>query len=99
MDQTIDDLMNELATRDLLGRSLLIITADHGEEIYDHGGWGHRHQLHDELPHVPLVIRWPGGEQADTRVTTLVSLVDLAPTILNVLGLRVPSDFKGTPRA
>jgi arylsulfatase A-like enzyme len=74
----------------------LIITADHGEEFYDHGGWGHRHQLHDELLHVPLVIRWPEGEKAGTRVATPASLVDLAPTILDVLGLRIPPQFEGT---
>lgn len=97
MDQAVNDLVNELENRALLDDALLIVTADHGEEFLDHGGWGHRHQLHKELLHVPLIIRWPGGGHAGTRVSTPASAIDLAPTILAALDLEIPLEFEGQP--
>ena len=61
--------------------TLVIITADHGEEFGEHGGIGHGQTLHDEVLHVPLIIRWPGHEP---RVETgLVGLDRIAPALLD----------------
>ncbi|MCP4606686.1 MAG: sulfatase-like hydrolase/transferase [Proteobacteria bacterium] len=83
---------------DILGiddQTLVIITADHGEEIFDHGRLGHRHSLYQELLHVPLVIRLPGKLRAGTVVDTPVSSVDILPTVLDLLNLPVPEDLLG----
>ncbi len=60
--------------------------SDHGEEFWDHGGVEHGHTLHDELIRVPLVLRGPGVPRG-LRYEPLVRTTDLAPTLLDLLGL------------
>jgi arylsulfatase A-like enzyme len=82
-----------------LGRydsSLIILTSDHGEAFGERGrvGW-HGDTLYDEQLRIPLVVRLPGGRLSGTTVKEQVRGVDLAPTILTLLGLPVPDDFSG----
>ena len=67
--------------------------ADHGEELLEHGGWNHGETLHQEQLHVPWVLH--AREVAPRRVATPVSLVDVAPTLLHILKLQVPSTMRG----
>ncbi len=67
--------------------TLVVVTADHGEELFDHGGLHHGHTLHAELLSVPLILRWPGRLRANHLVRGPIGLVDLAPTVLDLLGL------------
>ena len=78
-----------LASLDQLpGKTLLIVHADHGEEFWDHGSYEHNHSLYNELVHVPLWIRPPGGWSGGPhRVEAQVSLVDIAPTIYDAFGV------------
>lgn len=69
------------------GDTLVVITADHGEELFDHGGLHHGHTLHAELLNAPLVLRWPGQLKPNHIVRGPIGLVDLAPTLLDLLGL------------
>lgn len=71
----------------------IVIFADHGEEFWDHGGFEHGHTLHEELLRVPLIIKSPGVE--GRRVEEPVSLLDLAPTVLALLGLDTPAAVTG----
>ena len=64
------------------GNTLVVVTADHGEEFLDHGGMLHSHSLFDELLHVPLVVRGP-GVPAGLRVVEQVRGVDVAATLLD----------------
>jgi arylsulfatase A-like enzyme len=64
---------------------IVVFFSDHGEEFWDHGGFEHGHQLFDELLRVPLVVRAPGV--APRRVDAPVSLLDVVPTLLDLLGL------------
>jgi arylsulfatase len=66
-------------------RSLVVLTADHGEAFGEHGGLSHPHDLHAESLHVPLAIAGPG--LAPRRIAELASGVDLVPTLLALLGL------------
>jgi len=66
------------------GRLLVVITADHGEEFFDHGGFEHGHTMYQELLHVPLLVRGPEVEAL--RHDEPVSVVDLMPTLLDALG-------------
>jgi arylsulfatase A-like enzyme len=65
--------------------TLVVVTGDHGEEFFEHGNLGHSHALWQELVHVPLLVWAPG--LAPKRVTTQVRLMDVAPTILELVGL------------
>ncbi|MSP56513.1 MAG: hypothetical protein EXR69_13070 [Myxococcales bacterium] len=65
--------------------SLIVLTADHGEELFDHGGFSHGYSLHREVLHVPLFIKLPG--QTEARVIDgNVSLNDILPTVLDAVG-------------
>lgn len=85
VDDQIAAVWRELRTLGLDGNTLVVVVADHGEELFDHGGIEHGHTLHEELIHVPLVVRGPGVPRG-RRVGGLVRLRDLAPTLLDLLG-------------
>ena len=93
-DEQIGRLIAHLRTLHLDRSTLVIITSDHGEELRDHGGAGHGHSLYDELLRVPLIFHLPGKLPAEA-VSELVSTVDIAPTILDLLGLPLPSYYQG----
>ena len=67
--------------------SLIIITADHGEALFEHGQVGHEPSLYDELLHVPLLIRPPSGHRNRGIVDSQVRHIDIAPTILDYAGI------------
>lgn len=67
--------------------TLLVVTADHGEELGDRGNWGHGATLFGEVLNVPLVVYPPGGS-APRRVADPVSLIDVLPTLREAAGLR-----------
>ncbi len=96
MDDAFGRFVTALAERGLRESTLVIFTSDHGEEFNEHGrvGW-HSHSLYDELLRVPLVIRLPGGAHAGRRVADLVRLLDVAPTVLDVLALPAAPTFEG----
>jgi arylsulfatase A-like enzyme len=73
---------------------LVILTSDHGEELGERGRFGHGHTLDQELLHVPLVVRFPGGARG-VRETRPVSSLDLVPTILAAAGLEAPAHLPG----
>jgi arylsulfatase A-like enzyme len=66
--------------------ALVIVTSDHGEELFDHGGFGHGYTLFREVLHVPLYVKLP-GQRTPLSVDTPVSLVDVLPTVLDALGI------------
>jgi arylsulfatase A-like enzyme len=74
--------------------TMVIITADHGEEFLDHGGSGHGFALYEESVRIPLILIGPGVPRG-RRVRENVSLIDLAPTVLDLLGLPAPPRFEG----
>jgi arylsulfatase A-like enzyme len=91
-DDALMSFVEELRAKGILDHSLLVITSDHGEELFDHGGFGHKRTLYGELLEIPLLIREPSGVGAGRRIADPVSLVDLPATILDWLGLLPPED-------
>jgi arylsulfatase A-like enzyme len=86
-DAQLGRLMDEMRRRGRLDRTIVVVTADHGEEFAEHGTLGHGHGLHLPALHVPLVVRWPaGGVRGGTTVETPVSLRDVAATIVDLAG-------------
>ena len=90
-DDALTRFVEALAADGTLDRSLLVVTSDHGEEIFEHGGFGHRRTLYGEVLEIPLLIRDSSRIDVPRRITTPVSLVDLPATILDRVGL-LPAD-------
>lgn len=75
----------------LYENSLIILTSDHGEEFFEHGGWSHAHSLYNELLRVPLLIKFPHGRFGGRRLSQPVGLVDVLPTVLGYHRLPFPA--------
>lgn len=86
-EKLIGPLIQKLKDIGIYDKTLIVFTSDHGEEFYDHSSWGHGHQLYDESLKVPLLIKLPESEYRGTRSDTIVSLVDMMPTILEETGI------------
>jgi len=84
-DWRVATTVEMLRKRGFWENTLFIYVSDHGEELDDHGAWLHDQSVYEELMRVPLIIRFPRNEFAGTRVTQVVSLVDLLPTIFDYL--------------
>jgi arylsulfatase A-like enzyme len=92
-DQAFGELLAGLRARDLLDHVTLIVTADHGEEFGDHGGFYHGLTLYEELLHVPLMIAGP--DIAPGYAADLARQVDMAPTIAARFGVAAPASWEG----
>jgi len=75
----------------LLDDTMVIVTADHGENLGEHGLMAHGYCLYDTVIRVPLIIRYPADVAAPGRVTHQVQGVDLLPTVLSLAGVEAPS--------
>jgi arylsulfatase A-like enzyme len=93
VDQALARLFEALDRDPRFERLLVVLTSDHGEELFDHGGFEHGHALHQELLRIPLIV-WAKGVRP-ARIATPVSHVDLLPTLLDALGLPLPGDLDG----
>jgi arylsulfatase len=94
LDIELARLFRRLGRRGLLDHTIVVLTADHGEEFGEHGGMQHGTALYQESVHIPLLISGP-GLPAGRVVADNVSLVDVAPTLLALLGLPAESHFEG----
>ncbi len=95
-DLWLGTLFDGLRERGLLDELLVVVTADHGEGLYDHGMRAHGTDLYEEQLRVPLVVRFPrDGAPAPTTVESFASLVDITPTILGAYGLPQPEHARG----
>jgi len=95
-DREVERLFQEMKRLDVFENALVVVTSDHGEEFLEHGQWEHQKTLYEEQLRVPLIIKLPGAAMASRRVSGQVSLVDVAPTVLDALGVSAPSTFQGT---
>jgi len=88
-DEVVGQIRAALEKAGLLERTVVIISADHGEALFEHGWIGHNVQLYDESMHVPLIVRFPAGKgpAAGTRLRALADLLDVAPTIADLFGM------------
>jgi arylsulfatase A-like enzyme len=99
VDRGVADLVRGLARVGRLDEAVVVLTSDHGEEFGEHGrvGW-HSHSLYEELLRVPLLIRLPRAFRGGTTVGAPFRLVDLAPTLVALLGEDAPASFEGEDR-
>jgi glucan phosphoethanolaminetransferase (alkaline phosphatase superfamily) len=95
-DVSLGALIEGLRARGLEENTVWVIYGDHGEAFRQHeGNYGHTFFLYDENIHVPFLIAAPGLLRGQERVRKVVSLVDTAPTILDLMGIAPPKNYQG----
>ena len=95
LDHQLGELFAKLSEKGLLDNTLVIITADHGELLGEHGIYGHGSSLYIETLRVPLLIRFPSRIPKGMRIQKPVSLRDLPATVLDFLGEENQTQFAG----
>ena len=93
-DLHVGRLLQELSAQGLTRQTLVVFAADHGESLGEHGYWGHGRNLYEETLHIPMALSWPGTLPARTVTAPALNL-DLAPTVLGLVGLHAPVGLRG----
>lgn len=95
-DAQIGRVLDKVTSLGIMDDTLVVISADHGEELGEHHGyWHHQASLYDGTLHVPMIFKLPGKVPAGVREAAPVSLADIAPTILDLLGVTRPAAYEG----
>ena len=87
--QKLLDKLDELGIKD---NTIIILVADHGEEFYEHYGFGHSATLYEEIIHVPFIIHYP-KEFKPQRIERRIGTINIFPTVLDILGITIPGDI------
>jgi len=93
IDFNVAKVIDALEANGIKDDCIVVFTADHGDEFYDHDRFDHGYTLYPELTMVPLIISWPGVIPSGMRIDSTVSGVDLPPTLLDLAG--VPAELDG----
>lgn len=93
IDDQISAFLESIKEKGLLEDSLVILTADHGDAFAEHNYYNHPRRLHKELVHVPFIVANPSVN--NERVETVISTLDIVPTVLRVFNEAVPEDLPG----
>jgi arylsulfatase A-like enzyme len=95
LDGYLDTLFSRFKSLGLYDDSVIAVTADHGEEFQDHGGWWHGTSLYQEQVHVPLIVKRAHEERGGTVESGIARSLDIAPTLMAAAGLPAPAEFSG----
>ena len=99
LDHVVGTIVDSLKQRGVLDRTIVIVTSDHGEQFGEHGLPMHGNSLYLPLLNVPLLVRYPSAVPLGLRVGTVVSLRDVAATILELAGIAGGLEIPGTSLA
>ena len=94
-DALVASLLAKLDALGLRDDTIVVLTADHGEEFGEHGGIGHGRHVFGEVVRVPLILRWPGHLEAGRVVAHVSQHLDLAPAVLALAGVPQPPEEQG----
>jgi arylsulfatase A-like enzyme len=95
-DEHVGRLLDHLRALGVYDDTLILLTADHGEEFHEHGGWWHGKTLYEEQIHVPLLVKWPKGVAGPAGADgEIVRHLDVMPTILALAGAEAPAAVQG----
>jgi arylsulfatase A-like enzyme/Flp pilus assembly protein TadD len=94
-DEIVGQLIGSLRRKGLYDSATIVLLSDHGEGLGDHGEDEHGIFLYRETIRVPLIVKLPGSRSAGTRVSTPVQLIDVAPTILDLVGAPPTRGLRG----
>ncbi len=95
VDDALRDFVGRLDADGRLDETILVVTADHGEEFMEHGRTGHGYSAYDEQILVPLIVRLPGGRLGGTRIREPVRSIDILPTLLELLDVESDAEMRG----
>ncbi|MBI1873975.1 MAG: sulfatase-like hydrolase/transferase [Acidobacteria bacterium] len=95
VDLLVGRLIDTLTARGWLERTIIVIVADHGESLGEHGEDEHGFFLYDSVLRVPWIMRLPGRERAGTVISDQVRAIDVVPTVLELLQVKTASRFDG----
>lgn len=95
MDRFLGQILDYLKASHLDETTLIVFLSDHGEEFMEHGRLRHAQSLYEEVLHVPLIFTLPGVIPPGARLSDAARLIDLSPTILDLLGLEIPPEMQG----
>lgn len=93
LDLEMEKFFQYLKDKNLMRNTIVIVTADHGEELQEHGHWSHGADLYNEQIHVPLIVYVPGAKPQ--KLDKLAESIDIAPSIFHLLGLNLSKQFQG----
>lgn len=94
-DHHFGEMIQGLKDRGLYEDTVIILVADHGEEFWDHGAVGHGHSLYEEMIHAPMILRYPNKVPTGRRVSHVVQMVDVAPTLYDAAGVAPNAEVEG----
>jgi arylsulfatase A-like enzyme len=94
-DERLGRIVASLESAGVWHNTVFILVSDHGEELGDRGGWQHDQSLYEELVDVPFVVRFPENAAAGRRIADPVGLIDVVPTLTEILGVEPPSSVRG----
>lgn len=95
VDDGIAELLAALETLGLAEETLIVLTGDHGESLYQHDIYFDHHGLYDDVIHVPLLMRLPARVPAGRPILPMVQHLDIAPTLLEAAGAAIPPSMEG----
>jgi arylsulfatase A-like enzyme len=97
-EEYVGHAVDRLRREGLYDRTLLVLSADHGEELLEHGGYAHGHAVWNEIVHVPLVVKFARGGRPPglpARVERVTETIDLFPALLGAVGAPAPARISG----
>ncbi len=94
-DREFGKILHFLKSQNLYRDAVIIVTSDHGEEFWEHGGTGHGWSLHQHQLRVPLIWKSPVFIQKGRKIVQPAGLIDIYPTLLDSLGMPVPHELQG----
>lgn len=95
VDRRLARFLGDLRAMGELDEAVLVITADHGEELFEHKDWAHGKNIFDHQLHIPLMVRMPGGDRGGRRVSQMVALADIMPTLAAIGGAEALGGLQG----
>jgi len=95
VDDMLRDFFNQVRQEQLLDDPLVVLVSDHGEAFNEHKTFIHAFNLYEEVIRVPVLFRFPGEQHARHRLEGRTNLIDVPPTLFDVLGWEIPEDWQG----
>lgn len=98
LDESVGQLIDALRRAGLYDETAIVVTADHGEEFHEHGGWWHGTTLYNEAIAIPLIVKWPPGARISPALEAArgqARLLDVAPTIVSLASVGQAVSWQG----
>ena len=95
LDEHLGRLFDGLRALGIYERAMILVTSDHGEEFFEHGGWWHGTTLYEEQIGVVLIVKAPAHVGGGRVVTEMARSLDIAPTLLAAAGAPIPEEMQG----